>query len=214
MSDLNAGAESLSPAAAEPILSARVYEGMAERVFAAVSRGQHVCFVTYGHPGVYQHAAHRSIELVRAAGMTATMLPGISALDCLIADLGIEIGIGCQLLDATSVVVQHKSLDPTSSLVLFQIGIFGNPYYGASRPVRLQLLGDRLREAWGPDTMATFYEAPMLPAGEPLINMVPLSQLELAPTNERTLVYVPPATSAAPDVLATAEIAAALSKVR
>lgn len=212
---LNSSAESLSrPGTDDPILRSSVYEAMADSVFAAVSGGHNVCFVTYGHPGVYQHAAHRSIELVRAAGMPAAMLPGISALDCLVADLGIEIGSGCQLLDASSLVLQNKSLDPTSSLILFQIGMFGNPYYRGDRPAPLHLLGDRLRDAWGADQLATFYEAAMLPIWDPMVRSVRLSDLEAAPTTARTLVYLAPAKNAEPDVVATAEIAAWLSRHR
>lgn len=215
LQQLQPNAESLAePTTSEPILSSEVYEAMAEQVFATVFDSQNVCFVTYGHPGLYQHAAHRSIELVRGAGMVATMLPGISALDCLIADLDIEIGAGCQILDATSLVVQRKILDPTSALVLFQAGIFGNPYYGAKHPVALQLLGDRLRNTWGPDQQAIFYEAPMTPNSEPIVDRVPLSELEVMPMTERTLMYVAPASGAKPDVVAAAQIGAWLASLR
>ena len=212
---LNPSAESLSRSVTdEPILRSHVYEAMAERVVAVVAGGHDVCLVTYGHPGVYQHAVHRSMELVRAAGMPATMLPGISALDCLIADLGIEIGSGCQLLDASALVLQNKPLDPTSTLILFQIGMFGNPYYRGDRPAPLHRLGDRLRGEWGADQEATFYEAAMLPIWDPVVRKVRLSDLEAAPMTERTLVYLPPVTMAEPNVLATAEIAAWLARHR
>lgn len=213
--ELNPHAEDLEKLAPRRrTLSPHVYEAMANHVAAAVVEGHEVCFVTYGHPGVYQHAAHRSGELVREAGLPATMLPGISALDCLIADLGIEIGPGCHLLDATTLVLQSKPLDPTSSLVLFQIGIFGNPYYGGDRPVPLRLLTERLRDAWGDHHEAVLYEAAVLPESAPTVHTVRLRDLDSAPLSERMLLYLERSRRRPVDVVASAEIAAALASRR
>ena len=210
--DLNSNAENLAQLpTSHGALSPHVYEAMAEHILESVVAGLRVCYVTYGHPGMYQHTAHRSVELVRGFGLSATMVPGISAFDCMIADLGIEIGPGCQLLDATALVMQRKLLDPSSSLVLFQIGIFGNPYYRGDRPAALRLLGERLRETWGADFEAVLYEAAMSPATDATVHRVRLSELEVAPITERTLVYLSPTGTGAPDVVAAAEIAAGLA---
>ncbi|MFW2335979.1 SAM-dependent methyltransferase [Ilumatobacter sp.] len=212
---LNANVQSLSrPASAEPVLSMDVYEAMAHRVADAVAAGQRTCFVSYGHPGVYQHAAHRSIELTRARGFAATMIPGISALDCLIADLGVEIALGCQLLDATMMVLHDKVVDPTSALVLFQIGIFGDPHYRASRPVGLHVLRDRLSEIWGPEHEILLYEAPMLPIWDAGAERTTIADMATAPMSERTLAYVPPLAQRPMNALAAAAIASELAAPR
>jgi precorrin-2 methylase len=56
----------------------------------AVREGLNVCAAFYGHPGVFVYASHQSIRLARAEGFEAQMLPGISAEDCVFADLGID----------------------------------------------------------------------------------------------------------------------------
>jgi precorrin-2 methylase len=63
------------------------YAEMAERIVTAVREGLDVCAVFYGHPGVFAYPSHESIRIARAEGFEAQMLPGISAEDCLFADL-------------------------------------------------------------------------------------------------------------------------------
>ena len=91
-----------------------------------VRRGQNVVGVFYGHPGVFVSPSHRSIEIARKEGFTAKMLPGISAEDCLFADLGIDPAIpGCVTYEATDMLVRNKPLVPSSHLIVYQVGCVG-----------------------------------------------------------------------------------------
>ncbi|MEM9201732.1 MAG: SAM-dependent methyltransferase [Actinomycetota bacterium] len=193
-------------------LSTSVYEAIAQEVADEVVAGADVCFVTYGHPGVYQHAAHRAIELVRAAGLRGEMLPGVSALDCLIADVGVDIATGCTVLDATAIVLQNKQLDPSLDLVVFQIGIFGNPYVGAQQPVGIDLLADRLITAWGSDHRAIIYEAPMTNDEPPTIEPITLDELAHAELTARSMLYVAALEPDPIDMVAAAQLAARLAE--
>ena len=66
------------------------YDRMVERILSYVRRGLNVCVVFYGHPGVFVHPGHESIRRAHMEGFPACMLPGISAEDCLFAELGID----------------------------------------------------------------------------------------------------------------------------
>jgi len=68
------------------------YREMVESMLAEVRVGKTVCGAFYGHPGVFAQAPHRAIQQARAEGYAAHMEPGISAEDCLYADLGIDPG--------------------------------------------------------------------------------------------------------------------------
>jgi precorrin-6B methylase 1 len=195
-------------------LSETAFEAMAVEVADAAIGGRSVCFATYGHPGVWQHAAHRSIELVRAAGRPATMIPGISALDCLIADTGLEIAGGCAIHDATAIVLHGTPLDPSSTLVVLQIGIFGNPYLDADEPVGLELFVERLGAFWPADHRVQIYEAPLEFGAAPLIHDVALHELATAPLSARSLLVVPPHTTPNIDVVVAAQLAARLAEQR
>jgi uncharacterized protein YabN with tetrapyrrole methylase and pyrophosphatase domain len=66
------------------------YAEMVDELLAPVRAGLGVCAAFYGHPGVFVNPGHEAIRRARAEGYRARMLPAVSALDCLVADLGID----------------------------------------------------------------------------------------------------------------------------
>src|SRR5213595_1916782 len=68
------------------------YNLMVDRVLSEVRAGSDVVFVSYGHPGVFGFPMHESVRQARADGFPARMLPGISSLDCLFADISVDPG--------------------------------------------------------------------------------------------------------------------------
>jgi precorrin-2 methylase len=88
---------SLQPLYAENKSRSKTYREMVGAILAEVRAGKKVCAAFYGHPGVFAWAPHEAIRLARREGYAAHMEPGISAEDCLYADLGIDPGaVGCQ----------------------------------------------------------------------------------------------------------------------
>ena len=93
---LNSTAESLQGFYGEGKRRIVTYLEMVEHILFYVREGKRVCVAFYGHPGVFVFPAHESIKQARSEGFTAKMLPGISAEDCLFADLGVDPGSdGC-----------------------------------------------------------------------------------------------------------------------
>jgi uroporphyrin-III C-methyltransferase len=89
------------------------YQQMTGRIVDTVKAGQKVCDAFYGHPGVFVNPSHAAIKKVRDSGLRAEMLLGISAEDCLIADLGIEPAhYGCQSYEATLEVLDASQFKP------------------------------------------------------------------------------------------------------
>lgn len=83
------------------------YEKWVDRILECVRDGQRVCATFYGHPGAFVYSSHEAIRRARAEGFEARMLPGISAEDCLFADLGVDPFVaGCQSFEATDFLVR------------------------------------------------------------------------------------------------------------
>src|SRR6185503_14601145 len=125
----------------------QTYEEMIQRILECVRDGNLTCLACYGHPGVFVYPSHESIRRARAEGYPARMLPGISAEDCLFADLGVDPGtIGCQSYEATDFLMNSRIVDPSSNLVLWQIGVLGDATFRAGGYDRsaLPLLVERL----------------------------------------------------------------------
>jgi uncharacterized protein YabN with tetrapyrrole methylase and pyrophosphatase domain len=147
-------------------------------LFDRVRSGQAVCVVFTGHPGVGVTPIRRLLHRARAEGITAAMLPGISAEDSLFADLGVDPAEhGCQSFEATDFLLRRRPFATTAALVLWQIGIIGEFAQTASRinPNGLRVLADVLADAYGTGHVAVVYEAASTPLTAPVVQHVALS---------------------------------------
>ena len=190
------GAESLSGMYAESKPRLQTYEEMIQRILECVRDGNLTCLACYGHPGVFVYPSHESIRRARAEGYSARMLPGISAEDCLFADLGIDPGIyGCQSYEATDFLANGRVIDPTSSVILWQIGVVGDATFKRYQYdlSAFPLLLERLYRYYPPEHVVYLYEAAVFPGCEPIINPVPLHALGDAPKSAGYTLYIPPA---------------------
>lgn len=190
------GAESLSGFYAENKPRIQTYEEMIERVLETVRAGMSTCLACYGHPGVFVYPSHESVRRARAEGYEAKMLPGVSAEDCLFADLGVDPGIGgCQSYEATDFLINGRVIDPTSSVVLWQIGVVGDATYKRNGYdlSAFPLLLERLLQYYPPTHQVVLYEAAMFPGCEPVILPVPVAALGQVPLTAGYTLYIPPA---------------------
>jgi hypothetical protein len=123
------------------------------------------------------------------------MQPGISAEDCLFADLGIDPSMaGCQSFEATDFLLFRRRFDTNSSLVLWLIGVIGDPtFQGRGYDLSgLRVLADYLIGFYGAQHRAILYEATHYPTYEPTIQPVALADLADAKATAVTTMYVPP----------------------
>lgn len=172
------------------------YEAMSEAILSSVRAGKQTCAAFYGHAGVFVTPSHQAIARARKEGFEARMLPGVSAEDCLFADLGIDPGaLGCQSYEATDFIVHARKIDPTAALILWQIAVAGDLTYRKfdADPRRLAVLVEVLKETYPSDHRVVLYEAAMLPVSEPVIEAMPLCELASARVSQSSSLYVPPA---------------------
>lgn len=203
---LNPNAETLSDLYGRDKPRYITYSQMVERILIAVREGLQVCAVFYGHPGVFATPSHVSIRQARAEGFEALMLPGISAEDCLFADLGIDPGLyGCQSYEATDFLVYRRVFDRRSVLVLWQVGVIGqldfyNKIYDDAHK-GVPLLVETLLESYPEDHEAIVYEAAAMAIFTPRIERVPIAKLgECALSSASTLAILPDPKWSTPDL--------------
>lgn len=193
ISTLNPAAQSLAGHYSEGKHRARTYTEIVARILTSVRAGKTVCAVFYGHAGIFVHSSHASVRQARREGFEATMLPGISALDCLIADLGIDPARGIQQFDATNLLVFRRPLDPSLRLVVWQAGTIGNFSTRLEGEPRNQgVLADYLAKFYGADHPVFLYEAPVDPGMRPRIEKVLVGALASARLTPNTTLYIPP----------------------
>jgi precorrin-6B methylase 1 len=193
---LNPTAEALGDCYAPGKPRLKSYAEMSQRILAAVRAGQRVCVAFYGHPGVFVRPSHDAIRRARREGYPARMLPGISAEDCLFADLGVNPAeSGCQSFEAGDFLASRRRFDPSSALILWQVGVLGEPSVRENmtcRPERLKALTARLAKYYAPTHRIVLYQASPFFVCGPSIMRIPLARLPAARIPPMTTLYVPP----------------------
>ncbi|MEL7370535.1 MAG: SAM-dependent methyltransferase [Myxococcota bacterium] len=174
---------------------AAIYASMTEVIVNAVRNGRRVCAVFYGHPGVFVGPAHDALKSARNEGYRARLLPGISAEDCLLADLEVDPGdAGCQSYEATNFLMFERKFDPTVPLILWQIGVVGEKGIcrGEKDGAYLDALVELLAAAYPRNHEIVLYAAALLGPYEARIDRVRLDELSIAPMDEISTLYIPP----------------------
>jgi uncharacterized protein YabN with tetrapyrrole methylase and pyrophosphatase domain len=199
---LNPSAESLQKYYVHGKLRLQTYKDFVDRIMESVRDGNQTCAAFYGHPGVFVTPSHEAIRQARSEGYLARMLPGISAEDCLFADLGIDPATsGCQAYEASDFVINHRKIDPSSSVILWQVGFVGELTFQQTGYANsgLPLLLEKLAQYYRPDHSVFVYEAAVLLGCEPVIRPFSLCQLPSVPLSPASTLYIPPAQTAVPD---------------
>lgn len=172
------------------------YAEMIEYILSHVRSGALVCGAFYGHPGVFAFPPHESIRRARSEGYRAWMLPGISSEDCLFADLGVDPAVtGLQSYEATDFLMNARTIDSSSQLILWQVGALGDwTYKRSGYDLRaLPLLVQKLSDYYPLSHEIVIYEAAMFPNCPPSIARVPLQALQAMSVTAASTVYIPPA---------------------
>ncbi|HEY4367074.1 MAG TPA: SAM-dependent methyltransferase [Steroidobacteraceae bacterium] len=189
----------------------RTYRQMVDVMLAEVRAGKRVCGAFYGHPGVFAWPPHKAIEVARSEGYAAHMEPGVSAEDCLYADLGIDPGsYGCQHYEASQLMFYRRRIDTAAYLVLWQVGVAGDrslAQFSTGAAYRGVLLDVLLRD-YPPHHEIIVYKVATLPTQQPRIERIALAALPDADIDMHATVVIPPATLLQPDLEISARIAA------
>jgi uncharacterized protein YabN with tetrapyrrole methylase and pyrophosphatase domain len=199
--NLNSTAESLETFYEEGKDRFITYMEMVDRILDEVRKGISVCVAFYGHPGVFVLPSHEAIKRAREEGFYVKMLPGISAEDCLFADIGLDPALpGCQNFETTDFLIHKRRIDTGCSLILWQIGVIGMVSYQNIdyAPKHLDVLAEYLAGLYGPDHNVIVYEASLYPIFDPVTQVIAISHLPEAKVSPISTLYVPPKNAHAP----------------
>jgi uncharacterized protein YabN with tetrapyrrole methylase and pyrophosphatase domain len=178
------------------------YRQMVDAMLSEVRAGKQVCGAFYGHPGVFAWPPHKAIEIARREGYAAHMEPGVSAEDCLYADLGIDPGqYGCQHYEASQMLCYRRRIDPSAYLIVWQIGVAGDRSLAqfSTGPGHKQVLVDVLARDYPLDHEVILYKAATLPMHRPRVERLALGELPGADVDMHATLVMPPAVALEPD---------------
>ncbi len=192
---INPAAESLQDCYRQSPGREASYAEMVRRILAALDRGGHVCAAFYGHPGVFVWPAHECIRQARARGLEARLYPGISAEDCLFADLELDPALhGCQSYEAMDFFLYPRLIDTSAALVLWQMAALGDVRRDRfeADPAWVRALAEVLMADYPAEHVATVYEAATFPLSEPRREPISLARLHQVSFSQASTLYLPP----------------------
>ena len=195
ISEMNADVRSLQLYYHEGESRLDSYQQMIKVMLEQISLGYKVVGAFYGHPGVFACVPHQVIKQAIELGYYAKMEPGISAEDCLYADLGIDPGeTGCAHYETSQFMFFKRNIDNAAYLILWQVGIAGDNTLTkfSTGEVYRQVLVDLLTEYYSAEQNVILYEAPTLPIHQPRMDYLALSNLAKAKLNQHTTLVIPP----------------------
>jgi uncharacterized protein YabN with tetrapyrrole methylase and pyrophosphatase domain len=92
-----------------------------------------VCVALYGHPLVLSTLSTMVMCGADWLRLETTVVPGVSSLDTVIADLRLDPGAaGIQLQEATDLLLYRRTLDPQLGLLIFQVPQLGTVLHSSS----------------------------------------------------------------------------------
>ncbi|KAJ3812197.1 tetrapyrrole methylase [Lentinula lateritia] len=175
------------------------YTQMSEVMLREVRKGLDVVGVFYGHPGVFVNPSLRALAIAKSEGYKARMLPGVSAEDCLYADLCIDpSNPGCLTYEASDFLIRERPTNIYSHFILFQVGCVGIADFNFTgfENSKFGILVDRLEKEYGADHPVVHYIAAMLPHEDPVTDQWTIGQLREPEFYKRvggvSTFYIPP----------------------
>jgi uncharacterized protein YabN with tetrapyrrole methylase and pyrophosphatase domain len=192
----NPNASSLENLYKEHRLRENSYRAITDYILETLTKNNHVCVVIYGHPTVFAEPGLNAVIEAKKKGYEARILPGISAIDCLFADLLIDPGsVGCQIFEATDFLIHKRKFDNTSHLILWQIdviGILDNPLRPDSSR-GLKYLVNYLKSDYKLNHKVIMYQASQYPYFKSQIETIYLKDLPENKITPISTLYIPPA---------------------
>lgn len=171
------------------------YQEMIDKILNEVRKGRKVVGAFYGHPGVFAYVPHKAIELAQREGYVAAMEPGISAEDCLFADLAIDPGkYGYQQYEASQFMFYQRTVDPSAYLVLWQVGVAGDrtlKKHATNKGYR-KVLVDLLTQIYPASHKVILYQAKVLPTDILRKDEISLRDMVNAELFMHTTLVIPP----------------------
>ncbi len=176
------------------------YDKIANELLSSIQKNDNVCFLIYGHPTFFSSVVDKIKKRISSEDIIIQVMPGISAMDCLFADLKIDPGsMGLQSYDATEFLLYDEKFSTTSHLVLWQIAIIGEIGVVKNSKINLDkqkkaitILITKLLIHYPADHIVKLYVASQYPSIEFELVSIELQKLNEINISRLATLYIPP----------------------
>jgi uncharacterized protein YabN with tetrapyrrole methylase and pyrophosphatase domain len=153
-----------------------------ERMTDHVRAGMAVCLAHHGRPPLIAEVLREAIALGRAENWLSAIAPGVSVLDCLFSDLGLDpLRDGCQIFAAEHFLERRQRLNTSTALV---VSLGDNAVFADVLAL--------LRDEYGADHPAIVYEPARYAILEPVIRHNPIGRIDPRDLDGVSYLCIPP----------------------
>jgi Rps23 Pro-64 3,4-dihydroxylase Tpa1-like proline 4-hydroxylase len=155
------------------------YDRIATAVLEAALDHPPVTFAVYGHPLVYVYPSTQLLRAARLLEIRVQVLPGISTLDALLIDVGLDPGFsGLQMYEATDLLLRDRPLQPDVPCILWQVGAVETLLHSTapSSPQRFERLQAHLLKFYPSDHQITVIYTSIFPLAPSDLTRFPLAE--------------------------------------
>jgi precorrin-6B methylase 1 len=101
------------------------YLDVADHLIRRTAEEQPVCFLSPGNP-MFLNSLNRFLYMqAQQRGLEVQVLPGVSQIDAIVSDLGLDVGtFGLQVFDARRMVARRQVVNPAVPLIVVQVAGF------------------------------------------------------------------------------------------
>lgn len=157
------------------------YHSIADQIISELQDNNTVSFLIYGHPCFYSMPGLiAASSLAENNNIEVQLVPAISSIDCLYADLAIDpANGGVFVVDATELITTRKVFDHSCHVAILQVSMIGNSGLPTDKTdlESLEKLKDYLLDFYGRKNGCVIYEAPLYPGMKPKIRKFLLEDL-------------------------------------
>lgn len=170
------------------------YNKIADEILSYTEQYNFITIVLYGHPTIFSSPGLDAIKRAKKRNIETVVLPGISAEDCLFADLEIDPSQnGCLSIEAMSFLIFDGMIDNHYDVVVWQLGMVGNiePIIKKNVKDGLSIIQEKLLKTYSPQHQAILYEAALYPGIKPKITKFPIESLVNQDISSISTLYIP-----------------------
>jgi uncharacterized protein YabN with tetrapyrrole methylase and pyrophosphatase domain len=192
----------LQPCYADGAQRGGAYLKMVDAVLGEAQSNAPVAFGLYGHPMILVTPSRIILERASALGLSATVLPGISSLDCMFVDLGVDPCEGLVMYEVNEMFLHRRQPITDVHCFIWQPGTVESELFAMrlNLPRRFLRLKNYLLEFYPEDHVVTVVTCAMNPLVKAKITKVPLGRLETESLqlHAGSTLYIPPIATAKP----------------
>lgn len=167
------------------------YKEISSYIISTYNKHDKTCVLMYGHPTVFASSALWAAKKIRSNGGSVVILPAVSSLDCLFADLSIDPGdYGCFSVDATDFLIYKRVFDNRAHLILWQVGSLA--CFGQEKTTKIEVLYNYLSLFYPGCHEVIIYEAATYPSQAPKKEKVRLDEICSDLFSNVSTLYIPP----------------------